>query len=146
METQVFDFGNGYKQISVFGETAMGSSTGMVSNRRVSASQEAPEERINRVSEGSISLDKRIARLEGQGNATESESMVQETSMPFDERAEDIMVDRIIGLSSSDPVTKRRTLEKIEAEGMTKEEARESLEEDALVDNILAISGQKKAR
>ncbi|NLD36397.1 MAG: hypothetical protein GX654_05945 [Desulfatiglans sp.] len=101
------------------------------------------EERIDRLSEGSISLGKRITRLEGQDNAAHVEMANQEASMPFDERAEDKMVDQILALGNSDPLIKRKAIGKIEAEGMTREEAREDLLEDALVDRILKRGGKQ---
>lgn len=100
------------------------------------------EERIDRLSEGSISLGKRITRLEGQDNAAHVEMANQEASMPFDEKAEDDMVSKIIALGSSDPVVKRKAIAAIETENMTPAQAKEDLIEDAMIDRILKRGGK----
>lgn len=104
-----------------------------------------PEERLDHLGKSNISLSERLSQLERVTPSTtsqEPESEVQEAFTLVDERAENIMVDRIICLGSSNPAIKRKALDAIETEKMTKEEARESLREDALVDRILKRGGK----
>ncbi|NLD38013.1 MAG: hypothetical protein GX654_14190 [Desulfatiglans sp.] len=115
---------------------------------RVSAAsrtnESTPEERIAKLGKSNISLSERLSRLERDTPATSEDDtdMVEADQASMPELSEDAMVNRIIGLGSSDPVEKRKALNAIEAEGMTKEEAREDLLEDALVDRILKRGGK----
>jgi hypothetical protein len=139
MRMETYEMDNiGNKRIAIFGDPV----TVMVSGRV----HETPIQVLDRIEVSNINLNKRIDRLErdaSSGKSLGDETGDQEAFTPTDERAEDAMVNRIIGLASSDPALKRKTLDKIEAESMSREEAQQDLLEDAMIDRILKRGGKK---
>ncbi|NLD35771.1 MAG: hypothetical protein GX654_02785 [Desulfatiglans sp.] len=139
METMSYDCENGLRMIAVYGnDREIRSSMQASSVRHVVT--ETPMQVLDRIEASNINLNKRLDRLEAQGNAALVET--DEVQPEISSIDEDVLVNRVIGLASSDPVTKRKTLNEIETEGMSREEARESLEEDLLVDRILKRGGK----
>lgn len=115
---------------------------------RVSAASRTidPMERVDRLSENSSSLSRRIERLEKKSSISspdngvldEAEAGIQEAS-GIDE---DELVSRVLSLGGQNCAAKSKTIEALESAGMSREEARESLEEDLLVDRILKRGGK----